>query len=767
MTITRFRWAACQLETIRDCRTVAEIERALDDLPETLDDTYERILQTIWRKDAEKGRAIFTWLLFSERPLTLHEMAEAAVVRPGDMEIDHRDHLIQLSAVLSICRSLIRLSDKETYHPEDMFGIYGVQAIQFVYFAHFSVKEYLISGRSKVFTGLPSPSHEFIGHCCISTLLPIDHVRLPQRMFKNLMRGQYLLLYAAMSWAFHIKQLEAHNKVPGKLSHDVCKLLDCGSDTENYHMWMRLYNKALRQSDPYSLLAPQNFREGELLLDQPPLFYACRLGLVGEIYRCIKAGGDINLRVDGLGTLLHVASKGTSPKVTQILLHCGANAHIRDNEGRTASGMAMRYGYKGSRRLLIDHGIDANDELQDAIRRKSTVSNSYSLDYGASGKRALQDAVLWGHSGVVQHIIEKSANLNSNDYASALFVAASIGHLAIFELLLDERRASISATEGHDAALLMAAVDGGRRRIVSRLLKSGVDINAPASIKINAGPEHYIAFYSTALHYASYMCDLNMIEHLLSNGAKIDTPGFSLGTELQAAILSHASCRFPRHHMRDVLLCLIKGGANVNQQLQTRSLEIPSTPVFRKKGTALQQAAAQGLDSVAQLLVRKGARIDSQHDHCGTALMCASRHAKPRTLRVLTDMNANVNGRVAGLGSALTDAAKWGRCENVQFLIEKGADIDAEVEDIGTALLTALQYGQFGTAAVLVEAGADLHSAIQDMGRAFSVTSEHEAREIIKFCFASYRPYPKWWDDEDRKGQREQSSSGRKISSCI
>lgn len=724
MTITRFRWAACQVETIRDCRTVAEIERALNDLPETLDETYERILQTIWRKDAEKARAIFTWLLFSERPLTLHEMAEAAVVRPGHREIDHRDRLIQLSAVLSICRSLIILSDKNTYHPEFMYGIYGGQAIQLVYFAHFSVKEYLISGRSKVFTGLPNPSHEYIGHCCVSILLPIDHiglqsldyVRLPRRMLKNLIRGQHLLIYAAMSWVFHIKQLEACEKVPGKLSHDVSKLLDRGSDTENYHMWMRLYNEARWQLSATFLFSPGKYEEGQLLLCQPPLFYACRLRLVGEAHRCIEA--------------------------------C---SHIKH-------------------------------ELKDASRERESGTTRFLLENGPNGNHALQDAIRWRRFDVVQLIVEKSADLNSNNYASALFVAASIGHLKIFELLLKRRNSSREkssreklsrenssrATRHQDVVLLMAAVDGGSREIASRLVKSGVSINAPASIKIDAGADHYIIFYSTALHYASYMCDLDMIKYLLENGAKIGTPGFSLGTELQAAIRSDASDRsLPRHPVEDILRCLIEDGAKVNRKLRTRSLETPSTAPFRKKGTALQQAAAQGLDSVAQLLVRKGARIDSQHNHCGTALMCASRHAKPRTLRVLIDMNANVNGRVAGLGSALSEAARWGRCENVQFLIENGAEIDAEVEGIGTALMTALQYGQFGTAVVLIEAGADLHSAVQDMGNAFSVTSEHEAREIVKFCFASYRPYPKWWQDRYRLVRREQSSGGREIRSCI
>lgn len=728
-----------------------------DDLPETLDDTYERVLQNIWRVDEEKGRAILTWLLFSERPLTLHELAEAAVFRPGDTKLDPRDRLTHLSGVLSICRSLIILSNELTGFSDD---IYAGRVVQYVRFAHFSVKEYLTSRRSKVFTGWPVPSHKYIGNCCISMLLPIYHLQLQPEEMVELCRDQYLFLYAAGSWMFHIKQLEALDKVPQELSSAVTKLLDRGTGIENYHSWMSIHSPTTRRS---MFQRPQVWDLTASSL--PPLFYACCLGLVGETHRCIKAGSDINQCILEWGTPLHVALKEKNHKVTEILLHRGADAKIRDNEGRTAFGRAVKYGYEENRGLLFDHGIDANSELENALRDCESDTVRYLLEHGVNHNHALQGAVRRGHIDIVQLIVEKSTDLNSDNYSDAFLVATSIGHLRIFELLL-KVGASISATG--DAALLKAAVDGGSVGITSRLVRSGVDINAPASIKIDAGLEHYIISYSTALHYASYMCDLDMIKYLLKSGAKINTPGFPHGTELQAAIRSHASIYFlPRYPLRDILRYLIKGGANVNQQLQTRSLEIPSSPPFRKKGTALQQAAAQGLNFIARILVREGADIDLQHNHCGTALMCASRHGRPRTLRVLIDMKADVNARVAGLGSALTDAAKWGRCENVQFLIENGADVDAEVEGIGTALLTALQYGQFGTAAVLVGAGADLHSAIQDMGRAFSVTSEHEAREIVKFCFASYRPYPKWWDDEDRKGRREQSSGGRKIESCI
>jgi hypothetical protein len=42
----RFRWVFCQLETLRHCLP-ASVRRTLGELPESLDETYERILKEI------------------------------------------------------------------------------------------------------------------------------------------------------------------------------------------------------------------------------------------------------------------------------------------------------------------------------------------------------------------------------------------------------------------------------------------------------------------------------------------------------------------------------------------------------------------------------------------------------------------------------------------------------------------------------------------------------------------------------------------------
>src|SRR5579863_2181179 len=108
----RFRWAYCQLEALRQC-SLRNISRTLDELPETLDDTYERILLGIPKAKRADAHRIFQWLLVSSRPLLVEELGEVFAIdfdgetsgipkfdpswRPSDAE----------ASVLSACSTLV------------------------------------------------------------------------------------------------------------------------------------------------------------------------------------------------------------------------------------------------------------------------------------------------------------------------------------------------------------------------------------------------------------------------------------------------------------------------------------------------------------------------------------------------------------------------------------------------------------------------------------------------------------------------------------
>ena len=138
MAIPRFRWVFCQLETLQQCLPQS-VRRTLNELPESLDDTYERVMMGIRRANQSHAYRMLQCLTVAIRPLFVTELAELLAF---DFDVA-KDELPKLNskwrwedheeAVLSTCSSLV------TVIPND-----GSPIVQF---SHFSVKEFLMSDR--------------------------------------------------------------------------------------------------------------------------------------------------------------------------------------------------------------------------------------------------------------------------------------------------------------------------------------------------------------------------------------------------------------------------------------------------------------------------------------------------------------------------------------------------------------------------------------------------------------------------------------------
>ena len=81
----RFRWVFCQLETLRHCLPPS-VGRTLDELPESLDETYERILEEIQKPNRDHAHRLLQCLVVAIRPLKVEELAEVLAVDFDDAE---------------------------------------------------------------------------------------------------------------------------------------------------------------------------------------------------------------------------------------------------------------------------------------------------------------------------------------------------------------------------------------------------------------------------------------------------------------------------------------------------------------------------------------------------------------------------------------------------------------------------------------------------------------------------------------------------------
>ena len=110
----RFRWVALQLNELKECRTRTDLKKQLADLPEGLEETYDRILLGIKKKDQSYVKLFLQWLSFAVRPLTLTELAATAAVdlsAENGPEYKSDNELRDINNVLQMCSSFILESE--------------------------------------------------------------------------------------------------------------------------------------------------------------------------------------------------------------------------------------------------------------------------------------------------------------------------------------------------------------------------------------------------------------------------------------------------------------------------------------------------------------------------------------------------------------------------------------------------------------------------------------------------------------------------------
>jgi hypothetical protein len=107
----------CQLTTLKECLNLLEIRRALTELPETLDDTYARILKKIPTRYHKITRCVMQLLAVALKPLTVEEVAEAAAVDYENEKFDPILHRLRDPFhIVKICSGLL-MSRPNSYVP--------------------------------------------------------------------------------------------------------------------------------------------------------------------------------------------------------------------------------------------------------------------------------------------------------------------------------------------------------------------------------------------------------------------------------------------------------------------------------------------------------------------------------------------------------------------------------------------------------------------------------------------------------------------------
>jgi Ankyrin repeats (3 copies) len=383
------------------------VRRTLDELPESLDETYERVLKEIKKPNREHARRLLQCLVVAIRPLRVEELAEVLAV-----DFDNADGIPKLNpnwrwedeeqALLASCSSLIAIVES------------GESRV--VQFSHFSVREFLTSTRlatsSKDVLGYHialEPAHTILGQACMSILLRSDD--RDEQSGNGVGNKSPLARYAAEHWVAHAQ----FEHVSSYLRTSMESLFDL--DKLYFTAWLELHDIDI-PSPTGSTFDRFTF---SIIPGTSPLYYAALCGfqdlveyliakypqhvnasggwyvrplvaaLAGKHFQTAEllrlSGADPNVQRHDGNTPLHSAACYGDVEMVQVLLNLETHVNIRNNCGRTPLNY-ISIGPSGSddvpnypqslanvARLLLDRGADINARNDEGRTPLHTTTN--------------------------------------------------------------------------------------------------------------------------------------------------------------------------------------------------------------------------------------------------------------------------------------------------------------------------------------------------------------------------------------------------------
>ena len=429
----RFRWVFCQLDALQHCFP-PNLRPYLNDLPETLDETYEQILGDINRAQKDNARRLLQCLTVTVRPLQVEELAELLafdfqVSTTGGMPTLKEDWRWddEEEAVLSTCSSLITI----IHHANS----------RVVLFSHFSVKEFLTSSRlarsphgevSRFHIDL-EPAHTIMAQACLATLLRQDvHARNSDTKVSPLVN------YAAQHWVDHAR----FENVSLRVRDAIDDLFD--SSKPHFWAWILVHDF----DKEWGLYCP---RDGL----GSPLYYAALCGLYHPAERLIARHPE---QVNAPGGYylfpLPVALRKRYFCVANLLYSHGAIVDVQGSDNFTPLHEASSDNQVDTMRWLLDHGADTNARTKDLwtplyiAAPWRTEAVQVLLEHNADtdlrdihGRTPLYRASTWPLDimavDVVRRLLEHGADPNiRTKHTTPLHQASSGGLLEVARLLL-------------------------------------------------------------------------------------------------------------------------------------------------------------------------------------------------------------------------------------------------------------------------------------------------------------------------------------------
>jgi hypothetical protein len=429
------------------------VRRTLDELPESLDETYERILKEIKKPNRDHARRLLQCLVVAIRPLRVKELAEVLAV-----DFDDADGIPKLNpkwrwedeeqALLASCSSLIAIVESGESHV--------------VQFSHFSVREFLTSTRLATSGGdvlryhiALEPAHTILGQACMSILLRSDD--RDEEIGNGVGNNSPLARYAAEHWVAHAQ----FEHVSSYLRTSMESLFDL--DKPYFAAWLKLhdFDAGFTIGPPFYIFATRVKRAS-------PLYYAALCGFQDLVQNLIvKYPQHVNASGGWYVRPLVVALAGKHFQTAELLRLSGADPDVQGYEGNTPLHSAASYGDVKMVQALLNLGADVN------IRNNKSSSPLNYMSLGRSGGVPNYPQLL---ANVARLLIDCGADINTrNDEGQTpLHTATNMERIEVIRVLL-ERGADVGVEDKRGRTPFSLAKKGGYDEIMKLLSEHGAE----------------------------------------------------------------------------------------------------------------------------------------------------------------------------------------------------------------------------------------------------------------------------------------------------
>ena len=480
----RFLLAKLHMDLLASENSRRDLGRALDSLPDKLDETYNKAMLRLRSQEPVKTKCAFkvlSWVLFAQRPLEIEELRCAFAVEENDLSLAE-EALPDADSLLSVCGGLIVVDDSEV-----------------VRFIHFTAQQYF----NRASHSELSSAHAYLTTVCITYLsFPVfasgacgdssyeECDRLQERLEENVILG-----YAAKHWGDHVRECcDVDPTIHAMARKFLTRKANVSCATEAAHherLWRRL-PRCLRH-------APR---------DVTDLHIAAAFGLEKMTKELLEQGACVDAHDSQAHTPLYNASTNGHVNTIKCLLEAIAisDPESTDRHRYNAMKQAAVAGHEPATRFLLNKGVSSYD-MRDVV-------------FKVAGE---------GHSDVLRILLE---SLKDDDKAScmgsAIIRASTYRHETSVRLLLEQGKGiEINDIQPYLSEAIFKALETRDSVIVQMLLKYGANIEA-----VNAQgdrPIHHQSLWSFPDD------DWISFKYLLDKGADVNIYGSDKKTPLMTA----------------------------------------------------------------------------------------------------------------------------------------------------------------------------------------------------------------------------------------